>query len=322
MTGRVPFHVRHALVGVCATLAGVVMYAGPVATPAMAANPSTFGIHGGPNVLKAPSVGYPAPGSIYAPFTDCPLNSPAMQTPSESAGGKQVGCVASISTSGTFAINGIPVSITHPVVVQFGETQNPDGTFTVVAPLDGKELIDSPEPTPGGLPVLLLCPGSTPGVQALCQKAMTSGQTGLTALVESAGPISNFQLTSFTQPVKIQLINPLLGGNCYIGSDSNPIVLNPAITSGTLGIENDPNGFPNTGVLAITGAQVTDSTFSVPVATGCGPGGVADSAINTLLGLPSPSGHNSLVLNGNSYLASTGSGTDVLQAAFKATSGH
>jgi hypothetical protein len=299
--------------------AGALLCAGVLVAPASAGNPATFGINGGQNVFNAPSIGYPPPGEIYAPFTDCPLNRPDMQTPAESAGGTQVGCAASISTSGTFTIHGIPVAITHPVIVQFGERETSAG-FVVFPPADGKELVDQPEETPGGLPLLLLCPnGINADIAALCQKAATSGQTGLTALVRSAGPITNFALTSFTQPVKIQLINPLLGGNCYIGSDDDPIVLNPTITSGTLSIEFDPNGFADTGVFDIANAQVTDNTFTVPVATGCGPGGVADAAIDFLLGLPSPSGTNSLVLNGNSFLASTGGGTDTLKDAFLAS---
>ena len=130
-------------------------------------------------------------------------------------------------------------------------------------------------------------------------KAATSGQTDLTALVLPAGPISNFGLTSFTEPVKIQLINPLLGGNCYIGSDDDPIVLNPTIISGTLGFvpDRDPVRFPTTAVLEILDAVATDDTFSVPAATGCGPKGVANASINSFLGLPSPSGNNHLVLD-------------------------
>jgi hypothetical protein len=302
--------------------AGALIFAGVLVAPASAGNPATFGINGGQNVFNAPSIGYPPPGEIYAPFTDCPLNRPDMQTPAESAGGTQVGCAASISTSGTVTIHGIPVPVTHPVIVQFGERETSAG-FVVFPPADGKELVDQPEETPGGLTTLLLCPnGINADIAALCQKAATSGHTGLTALVRSAGPITNFALstafTSFTQPVKIQLINPLLGGHCYIGSDTNPIVLNPVIT-GTLSIEFDPNGFPDTGVFDIANAQVTDNTFTVPVATGCGPGGVADAAIDFLLGLPSPSGTNSLVLNGNSFLASTGGGTDTLKDAFLAS---
>jgi hypothetical protein len=304
-----------------------------MAAPAIAGVPSHFAINGGTNTFNPPSIGYPPPGEIYAPFTDCPLNSPG---PMQQPAGSQVGCAASISTSGTFTVHGIPVSVKHPVIVQFGEHQcsaqnpcpQPEPTgFVVVPPADGKELVDSPEQTPGGLTALLLCPnGINADIAALCQKATTSGQTGLTALVRSAGPITNFALTSFTQPVKIQLINPLLGGDCYIGSDSNPIVLNPTITSGTLAFVPDPNParFPTTVILEILNAQAGDNTFSVPVATGCGPGGDADAQINGILGLPSPSGKNSLVLNGNSYFAddfSQANQVDSLKAAFKASSG-
>jgi len=148
-----------------------------------------------------------------------------------------------------------------------------------------------------------VCPGSTPGVEKLCKKATTSGQTEAAALVESAGSITDFFLTTFTQPVKIKLINPLLGGKCYIGSDDDPIVLHPTIISGTLAFVPDPDPvrFPNTVVLEVLDAVATDDTFSVPAATGCGPQGVADDAINSLLGLPSPSGNNHLVLNGNCF---------------------
>jgi hypothetical protein len=290
-------------------VAGALIYAGVVAAPAMA-------------------IGYPAPGGIYTPFTDCPLHNPLMR---QSVGGLATGCIKSVSTSGSFTINGIPVSITHPVIVQFGVWDPPNASpnqFSggVLPPADGKELITEPEPTPGGLPLLLSCPGSTPGVAALCQKATTSGHTELAALVESAGPITDFFLTEFTQPVKIKLINPLLGGNCYIGSDSDPIVLHPSITSGTLTFVPDPDPirFPTTAVLEVLDAQATDDTFSVPVATGCGPRGVADAAIDSLLGLPSPSGNNHLVLNGNSYFADDFSESNQardLLAAFKASVG-
>jgi hypothetical protein len=299
-----------------------------VAAPALAGQPTKFGIHGGPNILNAPSVGYPAPGNIYAPFTDCPLHNPLMDG---SVGGLATGCIASISTSGSFTINHIPVAITHPVTVQFGVWDPPNAGSNqfeggVLSPPDGRWLVDLPEQTLGGLPLLLGCPGSTPGVAALCQKATASGQTGLAALVESAGPITDFALTTFTQPVKIKLINPLLGGSCYIGSDSNPIVLHPTIVSGNLAFQFDPDPvrFPTTVVLAILDAQARDDTFTVPVATGCGPGGVANARINSLLNLPSPSGNNHLVLNGNSYFAddfSAANQADDLLAAFRASAG-
>ena len=280
-------------------------------------------------VTAAPAAaqGYPAPGGIYAPFTDCPLNDPVMD---QSVSGSATGCIASVLNSGTFTIHGIPVAVTHPVTVQFGVFSPPGAVGNqfeggVVPPLDGKELVASPEATPGGLPLLVCLTGGS-AVAQFCQKAETSGQTEVTALIKSAGPIDNFQLTSFTMPVKIQLINPLLGGNCYIGSDSDPIVLNPAIVSGNLNIAFDPDPvrFPNIAVFQITDATVRDDAFVVPTANGCGPGGVADAAINTVLGLPSPSGTNHLVQQGNSYFAddfSSANQADELRQAFLVSAG-
>src|SRR5215471_10354481 len=100
-------HLRRAFVPPRAMLAaaGVLIYAGVAASSALAAQATKFGVNGGPNILNAPSVGYPAPGNIYAPFTDCPLSNPIMDG---SVPGLATGCIASINTSGSFTINGIP----------------------------------------------------------------------------------------------------------------------------------------------------------------------------------------------------------------------
>jgi hypothetical protein len=307
--------VRHALVVPSATLAttAALIYAGVVAAPAMA-------------------VGYPAPGGIYAPFTDCPLHNPAMRL---AAPGFAMGCIKSITPSGTFAINGIPVPITHPVIVQFGTYSDMDSSgnqvFHVVPPQDHKQLLTEPEVIPGGLLVVLQCPGSDPRVAKLCEKATNTGKTDLAVEVELAGPITNFSPLAeipFTLPLKIKLSNSLLGGKCFIGSDSDPIVLNPTFNPvGTLNFASDPDPvrFPNVAVLSITGSTLTDDIFSVPAATGCGPRGAANAPINATLGLPSPSGNNHLVLNDNLALfaddfAQSDQARDLL-AAFKASVG-
>jgi hypothetical protein len=277
------------------------------------------------------AVGYPAPGGIYTPFTDCPLHDPIMRL---AAPGLAMGCIKSITASGTFTINGIPVPITHPVIVQFGTYSDLDSSgtqvFHVVPPQDGNELIAEPEVIPNGV-LVLLCASTDPRVAKLCQAAMTSGNTDLSLQVQLAGPITNFSPLAdspFTLPVKVQLTNPILGGNCYIGSNSDPIVLNPLFNPvGSLGFESDPDPtrFPNVAVLSISGSTLTDDTFSVPGATGCGPGGAADAAIDAVLGLPSPSGNNHLVLSGNDALFaddfSESDQADDLLAAFRASRG-
>ncbi len=279
----------------------------------------------------AMAIGYPAPGGIYAPFTNCPLHDPEMRL---AAPGFAMGCIKSITASGSFTINGLPVQITHPVIVQFGTYSNLDDSgnqvFHVVPPQDGDELVTEPEVIPGGL-LLLLCSSTDPRLAKLCQTAMTTGHTDLSVEVQLAGPITNFSPLAespFTLPIKIKLENPLLGGKCYIGSDDDPIVLNPVFNPvGTLGFASDPGPvrFPNVTVLSITGSTLTDDVFSVPGATGCGPGGIVDAAINGTLGLPSPSGNNHLVLSGNDALfaddfAQSDQARDLL-AAFKASVG-
>ena len=262
----------------------------------------------GVGAAPAVAVGYPAPGGIYAPFVDCPLHDPEMRL---AAPGFAMGCIQSVTASGSFTVGGIPVPITQPVTVQFGTYSDSDSNgnqvFHVVPPQDHKELLSEPQLIPNGF-LLLVCSTGNPAVARLCQTAMTSGQTDLTVQVELAGPITNFSplaTSPFTLPVKVELGNPLLGGNCSIGSDDDPVVLNPVFNPvGTLNFESDPNPaqFPNVAVLSITGSTLTDDTFSVPAATNCGPGDIADAAINTMLSLPSPSGNNHLVLNDNDAL--------------------
>ena len=49
----------------------------------------------------------------------------------------------------------------------------------------------------------------------------------------------------------------------------------------------------------VSGTVQGDDTFSVPGASGCGPNGDGslDSLVNAVVGLPSPSGNNHLVLD-------------------------
>ena len=84
----------------------------------------------------------------------------------------------------------------------------------------------------------------------------------------------------------------------------------------------DPDGTPNPNgplnSLVISNITQGDSTFAVPAATGCGPNGDGslDAAVNTLVGLPSPSGSNNLVLeDASSALALPATGTTGVQFA-------
>jgi hypothetical protein len=282
--------------------------------------------------------GYPPPGGIYTLFTNCPLNNPLMHESVTFAA-----CVAGYATSGSITIGNITTPVVRPVNVQFGFWTGPDQTYyaDAVPPIAGLSAILSTKPDliPQSLTTMLGCPSTNSVVQNLCQQAKYYGGKYLDvyALAEEAGPITNFDLLNWTQPVIFKLINPLLGNYCSIGTIGNPVVLNPSLTLGTGGVETDPNPakHPDTQVLA-TQSTASDTTFSAPGVTGCGPGGVknipVDEALNASAGLPSASGVNSLTLTGtfdvgfcsaaeDSSLPQPQDEAKILLSAFKASVG-
>jgi hypothetical protein len=272
--------------------------------------------------------GYPPPKGIYSPFVNCPLKNPLMHevmaTGIGSDGGGFAACVAGNATSGTVTIGKITTPVTSPVNVQFGIYIPPEDVnfypAPVVPPLAGTSAILStgPDLIPGTLSSILGCPSSTPVVQNICQKIpSTPGGNQVYAQAEQVGNLQNFNLFTWTQPVKFVLENPLLGSNCSIGSDAFPIMLNPALSlgpGGTLTAVNDPfpTVHPDILVLTLNGAVASDTTFTAPGVTGCGPGGAnnvfVDEALDSGAGLPSATG-NSLTLNG-SFAIGAGLGSE------------
>jgi len=246
--------------------------------------------------------------------------------------------------------------------VQFGFYTAPNQTIyaDVVPPPEGVSafLVSKPDLIPESLTTMLDCPSTNQVVESLCQRAEHLGKYGnqVYALAESVGAITNFALTSWTQPVVFQLINPLLGRDCSIGTLGNPVVLNPVLgpdcTIGTFGdpvllhpslsissaqeeVDPNPTAHPDTFVLA-TQSTASDTTFTAPGVTGCGPGGAANIAVDEALdassGLPAASGVNSLTLTGtfnigvcsaseDSSLTQPQDDAQILLSAFRASVG-
>jgi len=300
--------------------------------------------HSTPGAARAATgTGYPPPKGIYKPFTNCPVANPLMK---EAVKGGAVGCIAGRVVSGSIKIGNVTtriragVKVKYPVTVQFGIWSPPAASpleFTggVLPPPDGglsAQLVSTPQYVKGGLLKALGCPTKNPVAQKLCNTAEARGGKYLNvfASAQSAGPITNFDLLTWTQPVMFHLINPLLGDSCYIGSADNPVVLNPELsTTGSAVIENDPHPaqHPDTEVLKIPDASATDTTFTAPGVTGCGPGGSSniriDEAIDNAVGLPTASGADSITLSGTFYLAACSAPTNMaktLLGAFRASS--
>lgn len=126
-------------------------------------------------------------------------------------------------------------------------------------------------------------------------------------------------------PLKIHIGGPQLGPDCYVGSDSAPIVAAPQVVSAPLGfsVARDPNGYEIL-VVKISDFDIEDDSFAIPGAEGCGQNGSLNGVVDELAGLPAPSGSSRLLLSDVSvavavagYLGSPGGGAE-LQAAFDA----
>lgn len=110
-------------------------------------------------------------------------------------------------------------------------------------------------------------------------------------------------------PVKVKLENPLLDDECYVGSDTEPIVLELTTgstepPSGTPPITGNPGTVslnPALTIITISGASLVDNTFTAPAASGCGGllSLVLDTALDVEVGLPAAAGASEAVLTGS-----------------------
>jgi hypothetical protein len=258
--------------------------------------------------LPATAAAAPAPtlAGAWAPLNRCPVDDPAMLA----ADGVTIAaaCLSSSAASGTITL-GETTLTTGATDLQLGML-NQGGTYTTVPPATGAVVGDAVE-IPGGL-LGLMCPENyIPIVSDICRQVVGSPLNRVTATIESAGAPTDFNLGAgvgvgtpiVTLPVKIKLDNPFLGTNCYIGTNSNPIVLKPANLARPTGrvVRFNPDGTPSAtgqqGYLSLSGASQGDSTFAVPKSSGCGAFGILSGAVDLKQGLPSPAGENSLVLN-------------------------
>jgi len=226
---------------------------------------------------------------LWTPYFRCPVDDPAMLA----TDGVSLlsSCVASNSTHGSITI-GTTNTLTGNSNLQFGAVADFNtGVFTAIGSPTGALVGDPVQVTAGGITVI--------------------------ATVESAGAPTDFDLSAglgvgapiLTLPVRIHLVGQSvdLGPSCFIGTLQDPIVLHPAntdVSNAQLFINTfDPDGTadPNGELLSLVVAGLVqgDDTFAVPGATGCGPNGDGslDAAVNAVVGLPSPSGANHLVLN-------------------------
>ena len=161
------------------------------------------------------------PTGEFEQFGECPLSNEAVKA-----------CVYSESNGGYFEMGAKTVPLVNTVILQGGLA----GTeLAFVGAENGETLSKTPQPVPGGL-LGIVAPEWWPlWVQNWFNNYINEGFTGVTATVELAGSASSIKVNTLnlilekgialSLPIKIKLSNPILGSNCYIGSNSKPVTI-------------------------------------------------------------------------------------------------
>jgi len=249
------------------------------------------------------------PTGNFAPFKYCPLSNPSIEA-----------CIVAVSKSGEFHVGKKTTPITNPITLQGGFKVNPStGAEEFSGAENGETLSKTPQTVPGGL-FGIEAPKSWPKfAQEWFNKFINEGFTGVTETTELAAPASDIKLNSanilfetgvgLQLPVKVKLSNVILGNSCYLGSESNPIILN--LTSGTTS-PPEPNKpikgsagklevLESETLLRLIGGSLVDNSFAAPEVTGCG-GALSkyvDPLVDSIFGVPSAAGTNTTILSGN-----------------------
>jgi hypothetical protein len=250
-----------------------------------------------PSALGAPH----NPKGDFASFAECPLNNPEAEE-----------CVYSLSNGGSFTVGKKTVPLVNPITLQGGVRYNEAEEQLFLGAENGETLSKTPQPVPGGL-VGISAPTWWPNsFQDWFNEQIEDGVTGVKATIELAAPATSIKLstqslvnqkgTALELPVRIKLDNPLLGSNCYIGSNEKPIQIDfttdkSGSLEGSVGTITFNKDFT---LVTITGGKLVNGTFAAPGVSGCG--GIfsffVDPLVDSILGTPSASGKNTAILEG------------------------
>ena len=260
--------------------------------------------------MAVASPAFATPEGEFAVFAQCPLSNPELS-----------GCISAKTESGEFQAGKQKVPITNPITLQGGFIENEEtGALKFVGAANGVTISHSPQTVPGGLAGLINCKEIKEILLRIsCEVVFENGLTGVSATTELAASASSIGLneanllsetgTALELPVKVHLENPFLGSECYLGSNTSPIVLK--LTTGTTAppLPNKPIKGKLGTITVIGGGQIlkisnnslVNNSFAAPGATGCGGFLVElllDPIINAKLGLPAASGNNTAILTG------------------------
>jgi hypothetical protein len=220
--------------------------------------------------------------AAFPNFSDCPTSNPAV-----------LGCIDIQSRTGSLEIKGFTVPLGESLEIR-GGLDNSVRPAVFYPPTGTNGFFSRSIRVPGGiLGIEFPIPGNT----VLATAVLAGPASAIRMEIE-------FGLTVVSLPVKVRLDNPILGGNCYIGSNSNPARIN--LTTGTTRppAPNRPISgrlgelsFNEEGAVILRDTVSVDNAFAVPGATGCGLLGIANPLVNLRLRLPSAAGNNTMIVH-------------------------
>jgi hypothetical protein len=202
----------------------------------------------------------------FAVFDQCPVQAEEVK-----------GCLYARLEGGYLTLGKTLVPIVKTAILQAGMLKGEEDEPSVkhlAGALDGETLTKVEQTLPGGL-----------------------FGSSLYAVTELAGPASSILLRSglleanlsLTLPIKVRLVNPLLGAECSIGSNVHPVVLSLTTAGTSGGLTGNPGkemSIEDGEILLKSGVSMVSAGFAVPKAGGCG-SAVVDESIDAKLGLPS-----------------------------------
>jgi len=227
--------------------------------------------------------------AAFPNFSDCPRTAPGVAA-----------CIDIQNLSGNLNIKGFNVPLGESLEIR-GGLSTPENGLAFTPPRGTTGFFARPVQVPGGLlGIEFPIPGNS-----------------VTATTELAGSPSEIHINTINQsiriPVRVQLTNFLLGMDCHIGTNRNPVVLSLVTETTSPPPPNRPiSGHVGSfefreGALIIRGNLNVENSFAVPAATECGLGlGLINLLVDTRLRLPSAAGNNSIEVVNNVGLLGLG----------------